>query len=106
MPTLVEGGGAVAPADLDGRSLVPLLRGEHPRDWREEVFAEYLGSQNGDIPLRILRSEQHKLVCGAAGPLEFFNLGKDPGELENRVGDPAHEDVIHDLSGLMDSKCS
>ena len=104
MPTLVEVGGADVPADLDGRSVVPLLRGEHPRDWREEVFAEYLGSQNGDMPLQILRSEKYKLVCGAAGPLEFFNLDEDPGELTNGVGDPAYEDVIGDWSGSIDSK--
>ena len=105
MPTLVEVGGADGPTDLDGRSVVPLLRGEHPRDWREQVFAEYLGSQNGDMPLRILRTGQYKLVCGTAGPLEFFNLEEDPGELANGVGDPAYEDVIRDWSGSIHSKC-
>lgn len=41
-PTFFELAGAEPPANmpLDGRSLVPILRGETPEDWRREIYSE------------------------------------------------------------------
>jgi arylsulfatase A-like enzyme len=101
MPTLLEVAGVGVPQGLDGRSMAPLLQGGMPMDWRQEVFAEYLGSQNGDIALKILRTAEYKLVLSASGPDELFDLKKDPGELENRIGDPAYGAVRRDLAGRL-----
>jgi N-sulfoglucosamine sulfohydrolase len=40
VPTLLEAAGVKIPGTLPGRSLLPLLRGEHPQ-WRTSLFAEY-----------------------------------------------------------------
>ena len=104
MPTVVAAVGVNVPEGLDGRSFAPFLRGERPGGWRQEVFAEYLGSQNGDIPLKILRTERHKLVCSAEGPDELFDMARDPGELENRIDDPDYRDVLQDLVGRLERR--
>lgn len=104
MPTVVAAAGVNVPEGLDGRSFAPFLRGERPGGWRQEVFAEYLGSQNGDIPLKILRTERHKLVCSAEGPDELFDMARDPGELENRIDDPDYLDVLQDLVGRLERR--
>ncbi|HEX6590005.1 MAG TPA: sulfatase-like hydrolase/transferase, partial [Longimicrobiales bacterium] len=39
--TLLELGGAPAPASMQGESLVPLLRGRTPADWRDAIYYQY-----------------------------------------------------------------
>ena len=41
MPTFLEMAGVDVPDKVDGCSLLPLLRGETPPDWREDIFAEH-----------------------------------------------------------------
>ena len=101
MPTLLELAGAETVPGVDGRCLGPLLLGAQAEDWREEIFAEYLGRQNGDIALKILRTQTHKLVLTASGPDELFDLVADPGELENRIDDPLFKAELSDLAGRL-----
>ena len=98
MPTLLELAGAETVPGVDGRSLGPLLLGRQVEDWRQAIFAEYLGHQNGDIALKILRTQTHKLVLTASGPDELFDLVADPGELKNRIDDPLCRAVLSDLA--------
>jgi N-acetylglucosamine-6-sulfatase len=42
-PTFTELGGAATPAGVDGRSLVPLLQGQKPTDWRTVALIEHHG---------------------------------------------------------------
>ena len=79
-PTILEWAGAVPPNSMDGHSLLPLLRGEVPRDWRTYTFSELdfgspiapspwqkaLGTEICASNLAILREEQLTLVEFAA----------------------------------------
>jgi arylsulfatase A-like enzyme len=40
-PTLLDAAGVKAPADMQGRSFLSLLRGERPRDWRTSMYYRY-----------------------------------------------------------------
>jgi arylsulfatase A-like enzyme len=40
-PTMLELAGVPVPDDMQGRSLVPLLQGHRPDDWRESVYYHY-----------------------------------------------------------------
>ena len=40
-PTFLELAGAPVPEDIQGRSLLPLLRGGHPEDWRESIYYHF-----------------------------------------------------------------
>jgi N-sulfoglucosamine sulfohydrolase len=62
MPTLVAAAGAEAPADLPGRSLLPLARGEKC-PWREHLFTEFtLHWPETYFPQRTVRDRRYKLI--------------------------------------------
>ncbi len=101
-PTILDWVGQVAPNSMDGRSLLPLVRGETPEDWRSYTFSELdfsepedpslwqhrLKTGNSDSCLGILRDERFTLVEFAADlpPLLFDHQGH--GEHENVAGKP------------------
>ena len=60
LPTLMEGSGASPPAGIQGRSLLPLLRGE-PYSPRNAIFAEKTFHSYYD-PMRCIRTRDHKYI--------------------------------------------
>jgi arylsulfatase A-like enzyme len=80
-PTLVEMAGAQSPA-LDGRSLVPWLRGEVV-PWRAFTLLEH--GKNGSAFVG-LRTPRRKFAMKDT-KREFYNLKLDPYELRNRCND-------------------
>ena len=102
MPTILEWLGLPVPRQCDGRSLLPLLRGGTPADWRTEVHYEfdfrdlYCGSPNRALGVPMdkccaggrCRTRTYKYVHFAALPPLFFDLKADPGQFVNRAADP------------------
>ena len=41
-PTILDYAGATIPEHYQGRSLLPLMRGDAPADWRNDTFVEHL----------------------------------------------------------------
>lgn len=97
MPTFLEGAGIAVPEHIDGRSLVPLLRGEEPDDWPDDVLAEYHGDEWGLYTQRMLRTHDHKYVHNGPDIPELYDLREDPDELRNLADDPAHADLRREL---------
>ena len=97
-PTFVQMAGGEAdgkPAGpLDGRSLVPLLRGEEegegeaPRCALGEYTAECVGH-----PLFMIRRGCHKYIHCAIDPPQLFDVVADPFERVNLADDPAHAEL-------------
>ena len=84
LPTLVElGRGTPRPAwpdTLDGRSLVPHLRGEpHAHD---EAIGEYL-AEGAIAPIVMLRRGDFKFIHTPSDPDQLFNVTEDPLERSN-----------------------
>jgi arylsulfatase A-like enzyme len=91
----------------DGRSLVPLLRGEEPRSWRSTIllegFGEYFDVGASPPEYRAVRNESHKYVEYVNGERELYDLEDDPYELDNlyKSADPSLvEDLKAKLKGL------
>ncbi len=76
----------------DGRSLVPLLRGEAV-PWRTDFVEEFLGRDQsfngGPPPFEAVRTERYLYVEYANGWRELFDLRSDPHELSNLAGLPS-----------------
>ena len=104
MPTLLEAGGVQSGAVLDARSALPLMLGETPVDWPDEVFCEYLAYQAGDMELKILRTKTHKLAVNLSDADELFDLAADPGETTNRIDDPAYRQVRDELGTRLEAQ--
>jgi arylsulfatase A-like enzyme len=93
--TILDLAGLPTEPAADGRSLRPLVAGEHP-DWRESVLAEFHG-HHFPYPQRMLRTRTHKLVVNPESVNELYDLCDDPYELVNRIDDPLLADVGREL---------
>jgi len=104
-PTLLELAGLDVPPeqDIDGSSMVPLLRGEEDGTFAgRDLFWHYLhyGNQGGD-PSSIIRRGPWKLIhYHEDGHDELYNLETDPGELKDAYA--ANSDVAADLRKRLD----
>lgn len=98
-PTLLELCGAAAPENhrFHGESLVPLLFGDSPRSWREEVVATYNGQQFGLYTQRMIRTDRWKYIWNHTDVDELYDLEADPHELHNVAGHPLSREVLQDL---------
>lgn len=102
-PTILELAGVAVPDQVQGRSLVPLVRGELPSSWRTSWFYEHHYDHGGRIPrVEGVRTERWKYVryLDPEPPYEqLFDLIRDPHEEKNLVGDPAHAERLEALRG-------
>ncbi len=94
--TFCEAAGVESPETFQGRSLLPLIRGEHqPRS--AEAFATYHGSQFGLYSSRMVRTERWKYIWNATAEDELYDLVHDPPELHNLAAAPAFDDTAATL---------
>lgn len=109
VPTFIDyAGGIPAENILDGRSLMPKLRGETP-SWRDYVISEYDYScqvfrpDTGRAPLDcrsyMIADEAWKYIHAPGYAPVLFDLTNDPNELVDLGGSPDHEKIrrgMHD----------
>lgn len=87
-PTIAELAGAEIPR-VEGRSLLPLLRGVATPAWRSDFLLEHLAremnrSTHGSVPTYCgVRSTTHAYVLYQTGEEELYDLRTDPYELRN-----------------------
>ncbi len=94
LPTFLDAAGATVPADMDGRSVLTLLRERRPA-WREYIDMEHTGCYRNGSSWVALCSGREKYVWNYnRGEEEYFDLVKDPYELKNLASDPACADRL------------
>ncbi|MEO0415639.1 MAG: sulfatase [Verrucomicrobiota bacterium] len=102
--TFLEIAGAEIPDDMQGKSLVPLLKGETPDDWRESVYYHYYEYPSyHQVPKHHgVRTQTHKLIYYYQfDEYEMFDLVNDPDELTNLYGDKAHQAKFEELKAEL-----
>jgi len=103
-------GGYPQPHIFDGRSLLPLLHGETPEDWRKYVVSEYdysfqeakveLETKPLDAWMRMIFDGRYKYILAEGFCPLLFDLQEDPQELMDRGNDPELADErarLHEL---------
>ena len=95
--TMYDAAGLDVPAHVQGRSLVPVLRGRTPADWPDAAFSVYNGQQFGLYVQRLVRTERWAYVWNMTDTDELYDLAADPWQLDNRVADPTCADALRDL---------
>lgn len=99
--TFLDLAGAEIPADMQGRSLVPLFKGEEPQDWRDALYYHYYGYPAVHMVAKHygVRTERYKLIrFYQFDEWEFYDLESDPDELVNQYTNPDYRDVIASLA--------
>lgn len=102
--TFLAAAGAPIPADMQGHSLVPLLKSERPADWRTSFYYRYYHDPGDHNTARHMgvSTETHKLIYfWKKDQWELYDLTKDPSELKNVYADPAYAAVREQLKAEM-----
>jgi len=98
-PTLLDAAGVRIPkaANMDGRSFLPLLRGELP-PWRDHILYEYYWEWNFPATPTVfaIRSDRYKYIFyhGVWDHDGFYDLQTDPHERHNLINVPAYQEQI------------
>jgi arylsulfatase A-like enzyme len=98
-PSFLDLAGLAVPESVQGRSLLPLVRGETP-PWREELFYEHRFEHPKLPKSEALRQRRWKYVrYYEASPIheELYDLDEDPLELHNLAAEPRHRERLEAL---------
>jgi arylsulfatase A-like enzyme len=101
--TFLQAAGVAIPAEMQGRSLVPLLRGQRVDDWRDAIYYQYYEHGGHGVPRHYgVRTERYKLIhYPTTGEWELFDLQTDPDELRSIHDDPAHAERVQQLKARL-----
>jgi arylsulfatase A-like enzyme len=99
-PTFMDLAGLATPSEMQGRSLVPLWKGETPPSWRTSFYYRYYHDP-GDHNTRAhygVRTETHKLLYfWKKDQWEMYDLLKDPEEVHNVYSEPGQKETVASL---------
>jgi len=102
--TFLDIAGAPIPGDMQGKSLVPLLKGQTPDDWRKSIYYQYYEFPGWHDVRRHygVRTDRYKLIhYYNIGEWELFDLAKDPDELKSVYDDPGYAEVVAELKAEL-----
>ncbi len=101
MPTVLDAADLSSPPTVDGRSLLPLMRGEVP-DWRTHIHGEHCTASGPVQEMQYVTNGLRKLIwLPRTGQEQFFDLESDPRELQDLIGAPDRAEEISLWKGRL-----
>ncbi|MDP9178870.1 MAG: sulfatase [Gemmatimonadota bacterium] len=103
--TFLDIAGVWPPPTMQGTSIVPLLNGRTPKNWRDAIYYQYFEYPGWHAVRRQygVRTKQHKLIhYYEIGEWELFDLTRDPEELRNVYGDRKYAPVVAQMKRKLD----
>jgi len=104
--TFLDAAGVKIPEEMQGRSMVPLLKGKKPKDWRKAHYYHYYEYPGWHSVKRHygITTDRYKLIhfYYDIDEWELFDLEKDPNEMKNVYDDPAYADIRAELHEQME----
>ena len=99
-PTLLDVASVPVPKVMQGISLRPFLRGKEPANWRKGIWYAYWATGHYHWGVR---THEHKLIrFGGTSDYEFYDLKKDPFEMNNLAGQTGYKRAITETGQLLD----
>ena len=100
--TFLDAAGLPIPAEMQGRSLRPVLAGQTPADWRKSFYYHYYEypEPHHVRPHEGVVTDQFKLVHFYKPDVDYWELfdrQKDPGEMRDCSKDPAYAETVQHL---------
>jgi len=96
--TMLDMAGIDVPSAYQGRSVVPLLEGNPPQDWRKEAFYEHHQHREVIPQWSGIRGDRYVYACydNLNRPFEFLHdLKRDPDQLINFAAEPEYAAVLN-----------
>lgn len=104
-PTFLQIAGAPIPADMHGVSLLPLLQGEKPKNWRKSLYYHYYEYPAEHMVKRHygVRTDRYKLMhfYNDIDSWELYDLKQDPQEMHNLYGKPGYAKITQMLKNEL-----
>lgn len=99
--TFLDIAGVSVPERMQGASLLPLMRGEQPDDWRTSIYYHYYEGEGAVHNVHKhygVRTERYKLAFFyTLNEWEFYDLEKDPHEMKNEYENPDYAVQVREL---------
>jgi hypothetical protein len=99
--TFLEMAGVQVPSDMQGRSMVTILKGKTPVDWRKEHYYHYYEYPGSHMVKRHygISTDRYKLIhyYYDIDEWELYDFKADPLEMKNVYNDPSYKKVRDDL---------
>ncbi len=98
-PTFLEMTGLDAPDEVQGESLVPVLKG-NAKDWRQSLYYAYYEFGEHAVPPHFgVRTQRHKLIhFPRSNEWNLFDLKTDPNEMKSVHDDPLYQPIRETLT--------
>jgi arylsulfatase A-like enzyme len=105
--TFLDAAGAKIPEDMQGRSMMPILKGKDTIQWRDAVYYHYYEYPAVHAVKRHygVATDRYKLMhfYYDVNEWELYDLEKDPNEMNNVYGNPEYENVQKKMHEKLDS---
>lgn len=102
--TLLDAAQVKVPAEMQGKSMLPVWKGKTPDDWRKYVYYHYYesGGEHNVAKHIGVRSDRYKLIYYYENEdWELYDLQKDAHELNNVYNDPAYQKIQDSLKNEL-----
>ena len=105
-PTFLDYAGVPVPADMQGKSLRPLLEQKHKSGWRKSIYYQYYEYPHGWHKVKRhygIRTGRYKLIhfYNDIDAWELYDLKKDPDELVNLADNPKDQRTVGKLKAEL-----
>ncbi|MCZ6673737.1 MAG: sulfatase [Verrucomicrobia bacterium] len=103
-PTFLEVAGVKAPKNLHGESMVSILKGKTPSNWRDSIYYHYyeFPGPHSVARHRGVRDDRYKLMhFYVSDEWELFDLQEDPQEINNVYENPNYDGIVKRLTKTM-----
>lgn len=100
-PTVLDIAGVPRPAQFDGQSFLPLLKGNDPETWNDTIYYEYFWERPfPQTPtVHAIRTADFKYIRyhGIWDLNELYNIKNDPQEMNNLIRNPEYKETAKEL---------
>ena len=108
-PTLLDLAGVKVRSDIQGKSLVPIIKDES-QPWRHSILIEYYSDTVFErivkMGYKAVRNERYKYIhyVDLDGMDELYDLQEDPYELNNLINDPESNNLLESMKQELNER--
>lgn len=99
-PTILELAGVTVPSDMQGESMIPLMKGNKKAGRKSLYYHFYESTDDHSVSKHYgVRNKRYKLIhfYDPIDTWELYDLKKDKNEMKNVINDPSYAKVLNNM---------